>query len=167
MKTLSDGVLKVAKGSLVHLKDVKGNNGHVLLKSGGVHHVERGARRKSQRRVTFDDGGHNDRWCTKRVNDGFGLKGEPRPKSYVEVVIRTPRKVSFDDDERFGLEGEIFVPSTKSHDGQSKTRGEDDYLSKEAAARSSLLRHSNGRVSLGRSSEGSSQVTTARQKALE
>ena len=48
-------------------------------------------------------------------------------------MIGTPRKVSFDDDERFGLEGEIFVPSTKSHDGQSKTRGEDDYLSKEGS----------------------------------
>ena len=60
MKTKSDGVLKVAKGCLVHLKGVIGNNGHVLLRSGGLHHVERDARHKS-RRVTFDDGGHNDR----------------------------------------------------------------------------------------------------------
>ena len=73
MKTQSDGVLKVENGCLVHLKGVKGNNGHVLLRTGCVHHVERGARRKSLRRVTFDNGGHNDRWCTKKVDDRFGL----------------------------------------------------------------------------------------------
>ena len=107
MKTQSDRVLKVAKGCLVHLKGVMGNNGHVLLRSGGLHHVERDARPKS-RRVTFDDGGHNDRWCTKKVDDGFGLDGEPRPKSYVEVVIGTPRKVAYDDRGRLGLQGRLL-----------------------------------------------------------
>ena len=75
MKAQSDGVLKVAKGCLVHLKGVMGKNGHVLLKSGGLYHVERGARPKS-RRVTFDEGDHNDGWCTKKVVDGFGLEEE-------------------------------------------------------------------------------------------
>ena len=57
MMIQSDRVLKVAKGCLVHLKGVMGNNGHVLLKSEDLHHVERGARLKSPRRVTFVDGG--------------------------------------------------------------------------------------------------------------
>ena len=59
------------------------------------------------------------------------------------------------------------VPSIKYQDGQGKARGDDDYLSKEAAARNSLLRRSNGRASLSRSSEGSSQVAVAHQNALE
>ena len=85
MKTQSDGVLKVAKGCLVHLKGVMGNIGHELLRSEGLHHVERGASPKS-RRVTFDDGDHHDEWCTKK-DDGFGLEGEPRSKSYVDVLV--------------------------------------------------------------------------------
>ncbi|CAO2827145.1 unnamed protein product [Amaranthus hypochondriacus] len=113
MKTQSDGVLKVAKGCLVHLKGVMGNNGHVLLRSGGLHYVERGENPNSLKRVTFDEGAHNDRWCTKRVDDGFGLEGEPRPKSYVDVLIGTPRVVSHVDGERFGLEGEIVGAITK------------------------------------------------------
>ena len=51
-----------------------GNNGHVLLKSGGLHHIKRSARPKS-RRVTFVDCDHNDRWCTKKVDDGLVLRG--------------------------------------------------------------------------------------------
>ena len=47
MMTQGDGVLKVANGCLVHLMGVIGNNGHVLLRSVGLHHVERGARPKS------------------------------------------------------------------------------------------------------------------------
>ena len=144
MKTQSDEVLEVANWCLVQLKGVMGNNGHVLLRSDGLHHVERGAKPKLLRRVTFDDGAHNDKWCTKRVDGGFGLEGEPRPKSYVEVVIGTPRKVPFDDDVRFGLEGEIVRARPKSHfcEGSSECRGvgatknnekarsDDDYLSK-------------------------------------
>ena len=106
MKTQSDRVLKMAKGCLVHLKGVMGNNGHVLLRSGGLHHVERGARPKS-RRVTFDDGGHNDRWCTKK-DDGFGLEGELRPKSYVDVLVGTPRVVSHVDGGDLGLRGRLL-----------------------------------------------------------
>ena len=58
--------------------------------------------------MTFIDGDYHDGWCTKKVDDGFDLKGEPRPKSYVEIVIGTPKKVSFDVDERFGLEGRLL-----------------------------------------------------------
>lgn len=104
----------MTKGCLVHLKGVMGNIGHVLLKSRDLHHVERGARLKSPRRVTFDDGGHNERWCTKKIDDGFGLEEEPRPKSYVNVLVGTPRVVSHVDGGRFGLEGEIVRASTKS-----------------------------------------------------
>ena len=86
----------------------------------------RGTRLKSPRRVTFVDGDHNDRWCTKKVVDGFGLEGEPRPKSYVEVMIGTPRKVAFDDRGKFGLEGKIVrarAQSTKYEGVVSNTRG--------------------------------------------
>ena len=38
----------------------------------------------------FVDGDHNDKWCTKKVNGWFGLEGEPRPKSYVDVLVGTP-----------------------------------------------------------------------------
>ena len=47
-----------------------------------------------------------DRWCIKKVDDRFGLKGEPRFKAYVDVMIGTPRKVSFEDKGRLSLEGE-------------------------------------------------------------
>ena len=98
--------------------------------------------------------------ATKRVDDGFGLDGEPRPKSYVDVLVGTPRVVSHVDRGRFGLKGEIVRAITKSpscggssgcHDdgatkntstvhkrciGQDKARGDDGYLSKAATARS-------------------------------
>ena len=98
--------------------------------------------------------------ATKRVDDGFGLDGEPRPKSYVDVLVGTPRVVSHVDGGRFGLEGEIVRASSKSplcggssecrddcatmntstaHKrciGQDKARGDDGYLSKAATARS-------------------------------
>ena len=52
----------------------------------------RGARLKSPRRVTFVDGDYDDGWCTKKVDDGFGLEGESRPKSYVDVLVGTPQE---------------------------------------------------------------------------
>ena len=61
VKNQNDGVLKVAKGCLVHLKGVSVNNGHVLLREGDLDHVESGARLKSQKRVTFVDGDYHDR----------------------------------------------------------------------------------------------------------
>ena len=61
----------MAKECLVHLKSVMGNIGHVLLRSGSLHHVERGKSPKSQR-VTFDDGDHHDGWCAKK-DDRFSL----------------------------------------------------------------------------------------------
>ena len=76
MKTQSDGILKVTKGCLLDLKAIKGNNGHVLLKSEDLHHFESGARLKSPRRVTFVDGDYNDGLCRKKVDNGFGLEGE-------------------------------------------------------------------------------------------
>lgn len=45
-----------AKGCLVHLKGVIGNNGHMLRRSRDLHHLESGARLESSRRVTFVDG---------------------------------------------------------------------------------------------------------------
>ena len=60
MKIQSDGVSKVTKGSLVHLKGVMGNNDHVLLRSGDLNHVESGARLKSQKKVTFVDGDYHN-----------------------------------------------------------------------------------------------------------
>lgn len=69
-ETQSDGVLKVAKGCLVYLKGVTGDIGHVLLRSGDLHHVESGARLHSLR-VTFVDGYYHDGWCTTKVVDGF------------------------------------------------------------------------------------------------
>ena len=98
--------------------------------------------------MTFDDGGHNDRLCTKKVDDGFGLEGKPRPKLYVDVLVGTPRVVSHADGGRFGLEGEIVRARTKSascggssecrDEGVRKNKGKargDDYSSKAAAAR--------------------------------
>lgn len=38
----------------------------------------------------------------RRLMVDLVLRGELIPKSYVDVVIRTPRKVSFDDRGRFG-----------------------------------------------------------------
>ena len=158
MKTQSDGVLKVAKGCLVNLKGVMRNISHVLLKSGNLRHVERDARLKSPR-VTFVSGGHNVKWCTKKVDDGFGLEGEPRPKSYVDVLVGTTRVVSHVDEGRFGLEGEFVRASTNApscggssgcrdngvskntstvHErciGQDKAQGDDGHLSKATTAR--------------------------------
>ena len=65
--------------------------------------------------------------CTKKVDNGFDLKGEPRLKSYVDVVVGTPRKVALDDRDRFGLDGEIFGVTTKlsmCDDGDSLTQNE-------------------------------------------
>ena len=84
----------------MHLKGVIGNNGHRLLRSGDLHHVESGARLKSPRRVKFVD--------------GFGLEVEPRSKSYVDAMIGTPSKVSFEVRGRFGLVGDILKASAKS-----------------------------------------------------
>ena len=39
---------------------------------------------------------------TKKVDDGFGLELELRPKSYVDVLIGTRRVVSHVDGGRFG-----------------------------------------------------------------
>ena len=42
--------------------------------------------------MTFVDGDYDDGWCTKKVDDGFGLEGESRPKSYVDVLVGTPQE---------------------------------------------------------------------------
>lgn len=49
------------------------------------------------------NGGYHDEWCTKKVDDAFGLEGELRLKSYVDVVIGTLRKVILDDRGRLAL----------------------------------------------------------------
>ena len=64
--------------------------------------------------MTFVDGDYHDRWCTKKVVNEFSLEGELILKSNVDVVIRTPRKLTFEDDGSIGLEGEIVEASTKT-----------------------------------------------------
>ena len=118
----------------MQLKGVIGNKGHVLPKSGDLHHVERGAKLNSLRRLTFDGDGHNDRWCTRKVDDRFGLEGEPRPKSYVDVLVGTPKVVSHVDGGRFGLEEQILRASTKSPSCGRSLRCRDDCATKNTSA---------------------------------
>ena len=55
-----------------------GNHGHVLLRSGNLHQLKSGAKLKLSRRVIFVEGDYHDGWGTKKVDNWFGLKGEPR-----------------------------------------------------------------------------------------
>ena len=56
------------------------------------------------------------------------LSGEPRLKSYIDVLIRTPKGVAFGDRVKFGLKGEIVSASAKL----STSNGSDSITQKKA-----------------------------------
>ena len=62
------------------LKGVMSNNGYVLLMTRGLHHVERGARHMSTRRVTCVDCDYQDKRCTKKCEDEFSLEQKTRAR---------------------------------------------------------------------------------------
>ena len=59
------------------------------------------------------DGDYREGCDTKKIVDGFGLEGELRLKSYVDVLIGTTKGVTFGDRGIFGLEGENISASIK------------------------------------------------------
>lgn len=96
----------------MHLRGVLGNNGHVMLRSGDLHHVESATRFNSLRRVisvlTTMLGG------ALRPVIGLVLRGSQDLDHMLMLWLEYLRKLSFVDRGRFGLEGEIVRERVKS-----------------------------------------------------